>query len=94
MRKFLRHLAEEENTSSTTYSNKVQAVFYILAVILFQERNNSKNNGKTRTRSIIADKGIMRAFLDISIPSNAKISKFYGIIMLAITTRSHPKAIR
>jgi hypothetical protein len=87
-------LSEEENASSSSYSNKVQAVFYILAVIIFQERNANKNNGKKCTRSIIADKGIMRAFLDISIPSNAKISKFYGIIMLAITTRNHPKAVR
>jgi len=87
-------LSEEENTSSTTYSNKVQAVFYILAVIIFQERNEKKNNGKNRKRSIIADREIMRTFLDISIPPNAKISKFYGIIMLAMTTRSHQKAVR
>jgi hypothetical protein len=65
-----------------------------LAVIIYQERSAKKNDGKKCIRSIIADKGIMRAFLDITIPNNTRISKFYGIIMVAITTRNHQKIIR
>lgn len=93
IRRFLQELSEEQ-TDTSSYSNKVQAVFYILAVLIYQERSVKKNEGKKSFRSIIADKGIMKAFLDISLPNNPRISKFYGIIMVAITSKSHTKLIR
>lgn len=65
-----------------------------MAVFIYQERSVKKKDGKRSIRSIIADKGIVRAILNISIPSGARISKFYGIIMVAITARTHPKAVR
>jgi hypothetical protein len=69
-------------------------VFYILSVLIYQERAAKKDGGKRSSRSIIGDKGIAKAFLEITIPNNARISKFYGIIMVALTSRNQPKPVR
>jgi hypothetical protein len=46
------------------------------------------------SRVLLGDRSIVRSILTLAIPRSAKISKFYGIIMLAITSRSHPKRVK
>lgn len=63
-------------------------MLYILVGMIYKQK--TRQIGKT----LLTDRNIIRAILKLSIPKNSKISKFYGIIMLAITSKTHTKSMR
>lgn len=72
----------------------MQALLYILAVLIYKEKVDEVPNIREFQRSLYSDRYFVRLLLAIKLPKYKKIDKFYGVVMVHLSNQQQGKKIK
>ena len=83
LRKFLSDL--NQGTQQLGYQQKIQAIFYILTILIYKQRIGEEKAVRDVNRMIFSDRATVNFLLELVLPVQKKIAKFYGIVIIYLT---------
>lgn len=92
LRHFAADLADAPPAPSRT--PKLQAILYLLVVLIYRERVATTPTLPALTRSLLSDRLLLSSLLSLALPNDKKTSKFYGIVMVYLASKKNTKKVR
>lgn len=84
----------QEQTDKKSYNSKIQAILYILVVFIYKERITQLKNIKEFNKSLFSDATFIRSLLNLTLPKDKKINKFYGTLLIYISSKQNSKRVK
>lgn len=76
------------------YQQKVQALLYILVMLIYKEKAGQMCPIKQINKMIWSDRLLVSSVLNITLPQDKKISKFYGITIVYLSNRKNSNKLK
>jgi hypothetical protein len=92
----LRRVASDlaECSLQQAYLQKVQALLYILVVLIYKERITQVKNIRDLNKLIFSDRLLVHSLLQLPLPRDRKIAKFYGIVIVHLSNKKNNNRLR
>ena len=87
LRRFTSDLAQ--SSDQLGHQQKVQAILYILVVLIYKQRSGENSPISQLNKQIFSDRVLMGSLLELRLPKQKKISKFYGIVIVYLSSRKN-----
>jgi hypothetical protein len=75
-------------------NSKIQALLYILAILIYKERVNVDRSIQNINNSIYSDRSLVKLLLSLTLSKYKKMSKFYGVIMIHLSNQQNSSKIK
>lgn len=76
------------------FQQKIQAILYILVVFIYKERIGEVRSIREANKLIYRDGILVRSLLELVLPQDRKIAKFYGIVILNLSNKKNNNATK
>ena len=93
LRRFLAHLLQGSSLRKAN-SSKMQALLYILAVLIYKEKVEEVPHIREFQRQLYSDRSLVRLLLAIKLPRYKRIDKFYGVVMAHLSSQQPGKMVK
>lgn len=71
------------------FQQKIQALLYILVVFIYKERIGEVRSIREANKLIYRDGILVRSLLELVLPQDRRIAKFYGIVILNLSNKKN-----
>lgn len=87
VRRFLSSLASGDDKNG--FEQKIQAIFYILTNLIYKQRIGKEKKVRDLNKKIFQDRSIINSLLNIKLPLQKKIGRFYGIVIVYLNNNNN-----